>query len=68
MKTILSNTENLRQPIQMKLSKNLKIFTQFSTRFLNSIYYFESFEEKDESYSLYLSEIRDCEICAYVNV
>ena len=68
MKTILSNTENLRQPIQMKLSKNLKIFTQFSTRFLNSVYYFEHFEEKDESYSLYLSEIIDCEICAYVNV
>ena len=41
----LGNKENLRQPIQMKLSKKLKVFSQFFNVFLKSTFNFEHFEE-----------------------
>ena len=52
----------------MKLSEKVKIFSQFFTAFLNSTFNFEHFEKKDESHSLCLSEIVDCEIDVYLNV
>ena len=51
------NRENLRQPIQMKLSKKLKIFCQFYTAFPKFTFNFKHFEKKDESHSICLSEI-----------
>ena len=62
------NSENLRQPIQMKLSKRLKIFSQPFTAFLKYTFSFKFFEKKDESHRLFLSEILDCEIRGYVDV
>ena len=41
----LGNKENLQQPIQMKLSKKLKVFSQFFTVFLKSTFNFKHFEE-----------------------
>ena len=52
----------------MQWSKKLKIFSQLFTAFLKSKFNFKDFKNKDESHSLYLSEIIDCDICAYVNV
>ena len=52
----------------MKLSEKLKIFSEFFTAFLKSAFNFELFEEKDESHSLCLFDIIDCDIRACVNV
>ena len=41
----LCNRENLPIPIQMKLSKELKIFSQFFTALLRSTFNFEYFEK-----------------------
>ena len=60
--------ENVRQPIQMKLSKELKISVELFTGFSKSTFNFKYLEKKDQSHSLSLSEIIDCEIRAYVNV
>ena len=50
-KYFLGNREALWQPIQMKLSEKLNIFSQFSTDFLRSAFNFKHFEKKDESHS-----------------
>ena len=63
-----SNRENLLEPIKMKLSEKLKNFSQIFTAFLESSFNFKYFEKKDESHSLCVSKIIDCEICAYGNV
>ena len=52
----------------MNLSKQLKIFSQFSTALPISTSNFKHFEKTDESPSLCLSKIIDCEILAYENV
>ena len=52
----------------MKLSKKLKIFGEFFIAYLKSTLNFEFWLRKDESHSLCLSKIIDCEIRAYVNV
>ena len=62
------NRENLLQPIQMKLSQRLKLSAQLFTAFLKSTFNFKHFEKKDESQNFRLSEIKDYEIRAYVNV
>ena len=58
------NRENLPQPIQMKLSKKLKIFPDFFTKFLKCTFNFKYFEKNVESHSLCLSEIINHEIRA----
>ena len=60
--------ENIREPIQMQLSKKLKIFSEFSTAFPKSTFNFKHFEKNDESDSLCLSKIIDCKMRAYGNV
>ena len=55
------NREDLRKPLKMKLSKKLKIFSEFRTAFQKATFNFKHFEEEDESQSLCLSEIIDCE-------
>ena len=55
------NTDNLRQPILMQLSKKQKTFSQFSAAFLNFRSNFELFGKKDDLHSLIISEIMDCQ-------
>ena len=62
------NTENSRQPIEMKLCEKLKIFSQLFTAFLKATFNFKHFQEKGETHTLCLSKIIDCQITAYVNV
>ena len=42
----LCNRENLPQPIEMQLSKNLKTFCQFCTAFLKFTFNFKLFGKK----------------------
>ena len=58
----LRNSENLRQPIKMQLSKNLKTFSQYLAKFLESTSDFQHFGKKEDSHSLRISEITDCEM------
>ena len=67
-KYFLCNSENLPEPIEMQLSKKIKIFSEFFTANLKSTFYFEHVEQKDESHSLCLSKIIGFEIHAYANV
>ena len=67
-KYFTGNTENLRQTIQIKLYKKLNIFSKFLTASLKSAFDFKLFEKKDESRTLCLSEIIDCEKRADINV
>ena len=62
------NRENLRQAIQMQLSKKLKIFLELLTAFPKSAFNFQDFGNKDESHSLCISKVIECEIRAYGNV
>ena len=54
------NKENLRQPIQMKLSEKLNISFQFFTAFVRSRFNFEHFEKK-RSVSQLMS-FRNCKL------
>ena len=67
-KYFLCKREKLPQPIQMKLSKKLKISSQLFSAFLKSTFNFKHFEKKDESHRLCLPEIIDCAIRAYLKV
>ena len=60
------NRENLQEPIQMQLSKEL--FSENSPDYMKSAFNFKHFEKNDKSHSLCLSDIIDCEIGAYINV
>ena len=51
----------------MNLSEKLKVFSQLFTAFLKPTFNFKHFEKRDESHSLGVSEIIDCEMRAYVN-
>ena len=64
----LHNTENFRQEFQTKLSEKRKPFSGFFIAVLKCTSNSEYFEKKDESYTLSISEIIDCERGAYVNV
>ena len=56
----LPNRENLRQPIQMQLSKKQKISSEIFAPLLKSIPNFEHFENKYDPHSLCISEIMNC--------
>ena len=56
----LLNRDNLTQPIQMQVSKNKTLFSEFLYVFLKSRLTFEHFEKKDDPQSLCISEITDC--------
>ena len=45
----------------MQLSTKQKTFPDFFGLFLKHMSTFEHFEKKDDLYSLYVSEIKDCE-------
>ena len=52
----------------MKLSKKVKIFSEFCTAFLKATFDLKHFENEDESHRSCLSKVIDCKIRAYVNV
>ena len=62
------NRENLQQPIQMKLSEKLKVFSELFAAFLKSKLNFKHSGKKDGSHRLCVFETRDCKIHLYVNV
>ena len=49
------------QTIHMHLSQKTNIFSQFFCAFFESALNFENFQEKDDRYSLCISEITDHE-------
>ena len=57
----LLNTDNLREPIQMQLSKKQKTFSEFLSAFLKARLNFEQFQKKDDSHSWCISKIADNE-------
>ena len=59
----LVNTDNLKQPIQMQLSRKQKTFSDFFSAFLKSSLNFEHFQKKDDPHGWYISEITDSEKC-----
>ena len=67
-KYYLRNSENLLQPIQMKLSKKQKKFTKFFGPLMKSISNFKHFEKNNDPHSLCISGITDCQILGYTNV
>ena len=50
-KCSLLNRDNLRQPIQMQLSRKQKNFSEFLSAFLKARLVFEYFQEKDLPHS-----------------
>ena len=60
-KYLFLHRNNLRTPIQKKLSQKKNIFFSFSGSFLKSSWNFEHFEKKDDPGSFFISEITDWE-------
>ena len=48
------------EPIQIQLSQNTKIFSQYFSAFPKSIRKLEYFEKQEEPQRLFVSEIIDC--------
>ena len=57
----LQSRDNLTIPIQMQLSPKEKTFSQFLVAFSKSIWNFELFQKKDDSYRFCIYEITECE-------
>ena len=55
----LLNTDDLMQPIQMRVSQRQRTFSRFFSAFLKSSLNFEHFEKKDDPHSWCISEITD---------
>ena len=60
-KYYLLSRDNLKQPIQMQLSKKEKQFSQFFAAFSKFTSNFEHFKKTDDPQSLCIFEVRDCE-------
>ena len=59
----LLNTDDLTQPIQMRVSQRQRTFSRFFLAFLTSSLNFEHFEKKNEPHSWCISEITDAKKC-----
>ena len=59
----LFNRDNLRQPIQMQLSRKQKTFCEFFSAFLKSSLNFVLSQEKDDPHGRCISKITDSEKC-----
>ena len=59
-KCSLPNRDNLFQPIHMKLSQKLKMFSGFFSAFSKSKLNFEHFQKKDAAHSLFICEATAC--------
>ena len=57
--------ENLPHQVQMQLSPKLKTFSGFFIASMKSKLNCEYFEKKDQSHSLSITEIIDCETGSY---
>ena len=55
------NRDNLVQPIHMRLSQKLKIFSRVFNVFAKSRLTFEYFQKKYDTHSLIISEATACE-------
>ena len=58
-KCFFLNRDNLRQPIQMQLPEEQKIFSQFSAAILKSRLDFEHFQKNDDHHSWDICKITD---------
>ena len=64
----LQNRENLSQQVPMQISMKMKTCSQFLIAFLKSTLNLEYFEKKNQSHSLSIPEIINCETGSYLNV
>ena len=64
----LRNSENLWEPIQMQISKNLKTFSQHFAQFVQSRSNFKHFGKNDDPRSVCIFELTHCERHRYTNV
>ena len=62
------NLEKFSQQVPMETSLKLKNCSRFFIAFLKSTLNFEYFERKDQSKSLSITEIINCETGSYLNV
>ena len=56
------------QQVPMQISRKLKTFFRFFIAFLKSTLNLEYFERKDQSQSLTITEMINCETGSYLNV
>ena len=64
----LRNSEKFREPIQMELSKILKIFCQHFAELVESTSNIKHFGKKDVPIYVFLFEVTQCERQRYTNV
>ena len=62
------NPENFWQQVPMQISPKLKTFSGFFIAFLESMLNLEHFQKKDQSHSLSITEIGNCQTFSYFNV
>ena len=62
------NLENLWQQVPRQISRKAQTFSGFFVTFLKSTLNFAYFEKKDQSHSLSINEIINCEKGNYLNV
>ena len=62
------NRDNLWQQVPRQISLKGNNFSGFFMRFLKSTLNLEYFEKKDQSQSLIITEVINCETCSYLNV
>ena len=60
------NTKNLWQKVPIQTSMKLKTCSRFFIAFLKSRLYLLYFEKKDQSHSLSITEIINCETCSHL--
>ena len=60
--------ENLWQQVPKQIIRKAQTFSGFFVAFLKSTLTFEYFEKKDQSHSLRINEIINCETDSYLNV
>ena len=61
------NWENLWQQVPMQIFLKLKTCSRFFIAFLKSTLNWLYFEKKDQSHSLSITEIINCETCSHLN-
>ena len=62
------NRENFWEQVPMQISRKLKIFSGSFIAFLESTSNLEYFQKKDQSHSLSITEISNCQTGSYLKV
>ena len=57
----LPHRDNFMEPIHMQLSKKLNTFSSFNLHFRNLGKILDIFQKKDDSHSLFFSQVTGCE-------